>query len=300
MKTDRNIMNCLAVNSTLLRELTPQESINLKKSILEIYKDVSMLCQQYGLIAMLAGGSALGAVRHKGFIPWDDDFDLLMYRSDYENLILLLEQGALGDKYDFTYPNKYKDSKNLFLKIYLKGTEYVEIADCESPFPKGVYIDIFPLDNVSAYRIARLIKGFIADIIAFWSVSVLYYQYQNELFRNYMSGNKKAFRRYKFRLFIGKIGHLLGKHGKWAYHYDKLVSSKKNNGYLGIPTGRKHYKGEILRASVYLPPSKAMFENIEVFVPNDVDAYLKNLYGNYMELPPIEKRERHFVVSVKL
>jgi lipopolysaccharide cholinephosphotransferase len=89
-------------------------------------------------------------------------------------------------------------------------------------------------------------------------------------------------------------------HSEWCNLFDKLVISKDSNKYCGIPTGRKHYNGEILKKEVYLPTVKAQFEGMEVNVPNDVDSYLKNLYGDYMKLPPIEKRERHYVVEFDL
>ena len=83
--------------------------------------------------------------------------------------------------------------------------------------------------------------------------------------------------------------------------FDALVANEKDDGLLAIPTGRKLYGGEIFPAEVYLPPRTAMFEGIEVRIPNQVETYLINLYGkNYMQLPPIEKRERHFIVDFDL
>ena len=83
-------INAQAHRSALLHRLTEEESRRLKQTLLEIYDDVSDFCERNRLVYMLGGGSALGAVRHRGFIPWDDDLDLLMPRADYDQFIRCL------------------------------------------------------------------------------------------------------------------------------------------------------------------------------------------------------------------
>ena len=97
MKSDFELMNELAKRSDYLRELTDDESKALKKTLLAMYVDIARLCEAHNLTVMLCGGSCLGAIRHKGFIPWDDDLDLLIPRRDYEQMIRLLEQVELGE-----------------------------------------------------------------------------------------------------------------------------------------------------------------------------------------------------------
>ena len=142
MKTDSAIMTKLSHNSNILRVMTDDESRAVKAILVEMLTDLYELCNTHNLDLILVGGSALGAVRHKGFIPWDDDLDVGLSRQDYDKLISLIEQGSLGDKYDFSYPNKNKDSKNLFLKIFKKNTVYTELHDVSSDFPKGIYLSL--------------------------------------------------------------------------------------------------------------------------------------------------------------
>jgi lipopolysaccharide cholinephosphotransferase len=105
---------------------------------------------------------------------------------------------------------------------------------------------------------------------------------------------------YYSRYFAGMIFSIFS-HKYLVDKFDKFVSNMKDNKYCTIPTGRKHYYGETLPQRVFFPVSKAMFEGVEINIPNDVHAYLKNLYGdNYMHLPPEEKRERHFYVEFSL
>ena len=101
------------------------------------------------------------------------------------------------------------------------------------------------------------------------------------------------------KMALGKLTSFAS-HAKWIHWFDKLVASSKDGHPWGIPTGRKYYNGEIFDKSVFVPVKKAMFEGLEVNIPNDVHRYLTNLYKNYMELPPIEKRERHFICDFQL
>ena len=104
----------------------------------------------------------------------------------------------------------------------------------------------------------------------------------------------------KTRKVLGKVLSIIP-HKQWVNWFDVLVANDKDDGLLAIPTGRKLYGGEIFPADVYLPPRMATFEGIEVQIPNKVEEYLINLYGkNYMQLPPVEKRERHFIVDFEL
>ena len=98
------------------------------------------------------------------------------------------------------------------------------------------------------------------------------------------------------------LGHLFGiiSHRKWVWWFDRLNAKSKRSNYLTIPTGRKHYIGETQLADVFFPVQKGVFEGIEVNIPSNYDAYLTSLYGNYMQVPPVEKRERHFVYIFSL
>jgi lipopolysaccharide cholinephosphotransferase len=299
MKSDSALMNELAHHVAYLRELTADESAGMKRVLLEIYHDVANVCEQYGLTYMLCGGSCLGAVRHQGFIPWDDDLDLMMPRADYERLIKLCNDGALGNKYEIDYPNGKTDSKTVFLKIYRKNSLNVELCDESTPFPKGIYIDIFALDAVPAGRLFRLIKGFFANVFQFIAIMVLYAQYPSRSLKEFMALDVSLRRRFRLKMFFGRLFSLVS-HRWWVYWFDRFVASDAPNRKLGIPTGRKYYNGEIFERSVFLPPRRAIFEGLPAYIPAEYDRYLTNLYHDYMQLPPVEKRERHFIGKFQL
>lgn len=299
MKSDSQLLNELAHRTHFLRELQPEESAAMKRMLVEMYCDLAALCSQHGLDLLLSGGSCLGAIRHKGFIPWDDDLDVMMPRKDYEQLIRLLRQGALGDKYEYSTPDPNTESTCVFLKIYRKNTLNVDIFSIDAPFPKGLYIDVFAIDAVPCNSVLRSIKGFIANALQFCSILTLYSSYRNKVIEEYMAMDKQLYRRYRIKCVLGNILGIIPRR-KWLWWFDRWVADSDEGKPWGIPTGRKYYCGEVFEKSVFLPATTAIFEGIEVKVPGGYDAYLRNLYHDYMQLPPEDKRERHFIYEFKI
>ena len=276
MKSESQIMSELSHKTHYLRELSQEESKALKNAILNIYKDVALLCDKYRLTYMMSGGTCLGAVRHNGFIPWDDDLDIMMPRKDYDTLIALLEKGELGSKYEFTYPNKHTDANTIFLKIFRKNSKDIELHNVNTPFPKGIYLDVFALDAVPKTKFAQKLKGLVANGIQFIAISTLYTQYPSSKLKEYMMMDPDLKKRYYLKKILGSVFGLIP-HAKWIYWYDRFVSSSRDNRQWGIPTGRKYYNGEIFNTDIFMPVTKGIFEGIEVNLPQDTDTYLKNL-----------------------
>lgn len=300
MKTFTDLLNEAARKSNILKELSTQEQQQLKSALLEEYKVIARFCKEQGLVVFLGGGSCLGAVRHKGYIPWDDDLDLNMPRADYDKLIELIEKGVFPEGYEFSYPSKKRDCKAPFLKIYKKGTKNVEIFDIGTKFPKGIFIDIFPMENVPSNKFRRFLKTWCFEIIEVIAVSVFFYENRNKDFNTFVDTDVELKKMYNKRCLIGRLFSFIG-HKKLAYWADKIAQHKKVGELVTYPAGRRHYQGEIMPRTVFLPVSKGTFEGIEVNLPAQPEKYLENLYGKtYMQLPPPEKRERHFVLDFTL
>ena len=266
---------------------------------MSIFEDVAALCEKNDLTYMLAGGSCLGAVRHKGFIPWDDDLDILMPRPDYEKLIDLLNKGALGDLYSHSYPNKQTDSPSMFLKIYRNGTVMMGLGGENSPYPHKVFIDIFPLEGYPDSSVPRRINGLIANALRLCANMVSEANPMTDLQKEFYSTNKVLYRMVRRRRFIGKILSLIP-HKVWVSCFDAFVRNPDMTGLVGIPTGRRLYNGEVFPSHVILNTVRTSFEGFDAPIPQGFDRYLKNLYGNYMEIPPLEDRERHFYTRLEL
>lgn len=300
MKTYKELLN-ESVRSGLLRQLTEQESSQMKGMLLDMYKDVAQVCKDNALTLMLCGGSCLGTIRHQGFIPWDDDLDMCMPRNDYEELKGLLENGALGEKYEYLFPSSSHDSLCMFMKIYRKGTRCVEIGNEYAPFPKGLSVDIFPIDAVSSNACKRAWRGWMANVMRLCANMVYEATYPSgEMAKRLMAQGGMGGFVLRCRKMAGSILRIV-KHRYWIMGFERLVRNGRPSALSSIPTGRKLYEGETLPTSVFVPCRSASFEGIDVQVPGQAEVYLANLYGkDYMQLPPAEKRERHFIVDFQL
>lgn len=295
----KDTMNTLTRNSAILRELTTEEQCALKECMLEIFQDVYRVCQKHGLVVMLAEGTVLGCVRHKGYIPWDDDLDIVMPRRDFELLKGVFKK-ELGDRYILCAPNYEGKAKTRFPKIFKKGTEMKELTDINSDLPCGVYLDVFLLDNIPQNKFVQTVKGHWCDVLMKTATCVYWYEHRCAEIKEYMCKSRTGKMLYYFQTVVGGACHVIMPSWKWFNWVDKAIRCHKETGLMGITTGRKHYFGEILPTEVFLPVSCGIFEGVEVPLPGDCDKYLKNLYGDYMQIPPPEKRERHLVVSLKL
>lgn len=298
MKTDTQLLNEIAHKTDILRQLTKEESVELKKKLLGIHNSIVKVCDKYGLRIMLSGGSCLGTIRHKGFIPWDDDLDMIMPREDYEKLISLYEEGKVDSNLLFEYPNKRKDVKNNYLKVFLKGTLLKEMFDDSDSFPSNIFVDIFPMDFAPENKLLRKIKGLLSDGLQFVCTCVLYKKYPSHNLKIFYQQDTEAYERYKFRLFIGSVCSFLS-HRKWVYLFDGFNKNSRPSHFYTIPCGRKHYIGETLPSDTFFPPIESTFEGMKTYLPHIPHDYLSNLYGDYMKIPPEDKRERHFIIDIK-
>lgn len=292
MKDARTALN-RSDNSDILIEVDEEQRRRLQGAILEMYKELLSVCIRYKITPYLIGGSALGAVRHKGFIPWDDDIDIGMTRDDYTKFIEVFNK-ELSKKYIINAPNLSDNPKTRFTKIYKKGTVCREVFDRKSSL-NGIFLDIFIIENVPRNKVIRKLRGTLCNALQFISSQVYLYENNNSLMREIYTRAGEG--NYKSRM---RIGHLFSfKPAKtWFDLVDKVAQYKKT-GLYGIVTGRKHYFGEIFEEKVFFPSQYKEFEDIEAPVFNDLDTYLTNLYNNYMEIPPENKRERHYVVELK-
>ncbi|HBJ76821.1 MAG TPA: LicD family protein [Porphyromonadaceae bacterium] len=294
MKNCKKIKLSLAIKTGICHILSQEELKSLQELLLEMYKDVASLCDKYGLEYMLAYGSCIGAVRHQGFIPWDDDLDIMMPMASYEQLITLCDKGELGDKYEIGVPRRDKDNFITFLKIYRRGTTFIELTNINTPFLKNICIDIFTMDFAPKNRIFRVLKGLISNCMRFICTCVLYSQYPSEEERKLKSYSFITKIRYKLAYTVGKIFGII-KHQKWIWWFDRFNFCTRNTGFMTISIGRRSYYKEVHPVECFLPTKKAIFEGIEVNIPSDADIYLTAAYGDYMRIPPIEEREKHFI-----
>ncbi len=296
MKRVASTRNCMleaSQNSELLYELDDAGRVKLQSCLMEIYSDIESVCKKHNLTVMLAYGSVLGAIRHKGFIPWDDDMDVMMPRKDYEQFVKIFKE-ELSEDYVLYAPTSEEGVTNRFAKVIKKGTKMVDVYNVNTSFEKGIFVDIFPIDTVSKSKIVRKIKGRFADLLGFIGASVYMKKYDNRLTREFMESTEKSKRNYRIRLIIGSVFSFFT-YERWYRIFDKFVSKEEKSEYYSGLTAS--YCAPVMDKSILFPPIEAEFEGRKVMVPHNVDIYLKIYYGDYMKIPPVEKRERHYFVE---
>lgn len=260
----------------------------LHEVLIEILDFAKKVCDENNLTYFLVYGTALGARRHSGFIPWDDDVDIALPREDYERFIEILSK---SDCSDYSIQNEINE-KNYFLtfsKIRKKGTVFIEDLVDVDYLDNGIYIDIFPLDYIKnpksiSFKIKRFIFDYIKHILRF-------------------SNSKKSYRQKygKIRFFgesILSIPALLLSNRFLLDFSKKLVISTDEAMFVG-QLEQKSEEG-IMPFDYYFPPALAKFGDKMYNVPGRLDDYLRHQYGeNYMELPPIEQRQTHQPIVLK-
>ena len=279
----------------LYKLLTEEQLRALQLTLLEMYLDIAKVCKTHNIVPFLIGGSALGAIRHNGFIPWDDDLDVGMTREDYECFKQVFE-AELSDRYILNAPNYSVNPRSRFPVVLKKGTVYKSFDSFSSELQK-VYLDIFIIENVPDSKLLFWAKGIYCNFLEFVSGKVAFYENINEVSSEIYMRVGKAF--YYSSMLIGRL-FSWKKAAKWFEAIDRHAQYSKPSKHVAIATGRKHYFGEVFRREQFLPPIYVTFEDHRVPVFPDYDHYLKNLYHDYMVLPPEEKREHHGIREMKL
>lgn len=256
-------------------DFTAETLRRLQLTELEILDEIVRVCNKHHLRYYLAEGTLLGAVRHHGFIPWDDDLDIAMPREDYDKFIEIC-QTELDERF---YVHSRETDENywlIFAKVRKKGTLMDEFNIRKLSVLKGIYVDVFPLDSVTTGK--STLKRFRTKCIKKIYALICYKK----------GLDLPVTPLIRMVLFLTKPVSIRGL-SKFAEKLMRKQNHYKTNYYVNYGSYYKTEKQTILK-NKYEPAVELMFEGKPYTVPHDYDYVLRRIYGDYMQLPPVEKR----------
>ncbi len=275
-------------------ELTPEEHKELHQALLKLLLEFDRVSALAGTPYQLGAGTLLGAVRHKGFIPWDDDIDVCMLRSDYERF-LKVAGCYLAPEFFLQHQKVEPKYPHLFAKLRLNGTEFVTPEYQTLGIHQGIYIDIFPFDEVRPQQIMGKIHFILLNHFVRASRALI-------ASRSYALGvNRSPMMRkviqccYRLLQWIGQ--QRLDRLTVWLATYylrePRLLNMGAPEYVACMVSGAATYAKQIQRTRTFAAFTQTMcaeFSGHQFPIPCNYDQVLTNLYGKYRELPPIEHR----------
>lgn len=266
--------------------MSEQEILQHIKNVeLLILKDFIDICDKNKLDYYLFFGTEIGAVRHQGFIPWDDDIDVMMFREDYEKFLKIMED--LGSEkytvFDIRYDEQYFFQ---FGRLSLNGTYWAEYWDSQVDFKLGIHIDLFILDKVPNNKIKRLLYMrrclLLCKLCSISSIKIDEGSAIVKLIANSMHS----------------VFNLVGLTPK--YYQKKLLNlfrkyeNKDCRYWADLTMNEQPY----FKMEDFKPAKKVKFEDICANIPNNQEATLGQIFGDYMQLPPEEDRVAHILNEI--
>lgn len=258
---------------------------HIKDVELMILKDFARICDENNIEYYLIYGTQIGAIRHKGFIPWDDDIDVILFRQDYEKFLKVMEKNP-NDKYTI-FDSRYNDEYFFqFGRMSLNDTYWAEYWDKQVSFKLGIHIDLFILDNLPDNEFRR--KLFIQRcyyMARLYSISVL-------KFDNYSNG---------INLILNCVHSIFGLLNLTPSYFhnklSKLFRKYEDNSGKYVTDLTLMERVTFMRDD-FKPPKKAKFEDMDSYIPNNDFNTLSPIYEDYMKLPPKEERVAHVLNKI--
>lgn len=254
-----------------------------QKIALDVLLFFKFFCQENNIQFFLAYGTLLGAVRHKGFIPWDDDVDVMLTRTEYEKFISVWS----NDKHPYFKFMSMDTDKDYFAplaKMYDDRTVLIQEYGQIEKKKYGIYIDVYVIDRLpDDFDVASALYVKCQKVRNQWGMAVRKYSAPSKSFVNKIG-------RIPYMAYCKCIGSkfFMKKYNEMAQTYNR-----QSTAHSGIILYGEGIKKEYFQDKMFSKPSTVVFEGTEFSAPSDVDYYLTQMYGDYMKLPPEEERKVH-------
>lgn len=260
----------------------------LQLAQLQIAVEVTELCDRHQIRYALLGGSALGARRHRAFIPWDDDMDMGMLREDFERFLELAPTGLP----DTLYVQHWLDDPHMgapFVKVRRNNTVMLEEASKDTGGHKGISIDLFPFDNV---------PDGLAEYP--WKLELKFWK---RLLRHQTGYTIKKL---PLPLYIADLPTRIAarlisvRQAKRRMHRVMTKFRHRRSDRVLAVGGAYDFKKDMLKAAWLSDVTRQPFEDRHFYCPTEIDAYLAHMYGDFMTLPPVEQRSsKHRILRIE-
>ncbi len=270
----------------------------LQACLLEMLKDIDIACRKSNINYALTGGNVLGKIRHNGFIPWDDDIDLVMMREDYDRFKNEFYKSGLSEKYLLRGPGCKEGADYRCMKIY-KMDSVMEQAFPKNTVQKKIFIDVMPFDYVPDNIFHRKLKNLWCTfiIVALGSIDFkenFSSELKNEMKKTFI-GRVNIF----LRAIIGTLFSIIPLQ-TWYKLYDRAPIYKKKTEYGTVYNGKLLYFDEIVPVDYYYPFMDCDYCGVETKIIHKPKSYLAFRYGDYMKVPDKSNRETHIVKRIEV
>lgn len=261
-------------------QLTPEAEVALRRAQLSLLAELDRVCTAHDLEYFALYGTALGAVRHGGFIPWDDDLDVGLLRPDYDRLTQIMDD-ELGEQHHFQTVRSDPHYGCMFGKLRLAGTRCVDRISFGSPQQGGIFIDVFPLDAKASKPWARFeqrLMRYVGFRLLYLKAGYLFMNGTSFLSRLTQTVARGAIR-FVPRRFIISL----------TERHTRLGRDRAPVQYVSL-FGAYVYDRDTVDAAWIHPLRSVQFEDVTIPVFADTDAYLTQIYGDYRQPPPLDQR----------
>ncbi len=257
-----------------------------QKVQLEILLEFDKLCKKHDIHYQLFSGTLIGAIRHNGFIPWDDDIDVCMLREEYDRFLAVSAKELDGN---YFLQNYHTDKKfqSQYSKIRKNKTRYVENLVQDVEMHQGIFIDVFPYDNVRPGTLKGKAQRILIDQLKIINYCRVMRVNDSEKKKGLRLAKKSAY--YLLKVIPkNKVDRLIT---RLACQFNK--SDEKCVGELSISTGKNTYDSFVIKKEFFYDSIEWDFEGYAFPVPRAYDEVLTKNYGDYMKMPPLKEQEPH-------
>ena len=268
--------------------MTPDKRAKLHGHLMDAFAEFDRVCRAHDIPYYLVEGTLLGAVRHQGIIPWDDDLDVGLLRPDYERFVKVAPH-ELGDRYFLQTAKSEPDYFQCYAKIRVSGTKFVQASFIDCDIHHGIYIDIFSLDNVPESPAMRWLHAGLCKLLKTMV-------FARGKYRDLSPVKNRVLRVLRAFLWPIPLSTLMS----WLQAAIQLSRNDESTYVVNIG-GIYGYRRECSARRYFNNPIELMFGGHSASAPAMWHEYLTHLYGDYMTPPPEDERgNRHAVVDLQV